>query len=1079
MMRSVNISRAVAGPIVLALLVACTHGLSASPVPRPEHPRPGFQRDAWLSLNGTWDFALLDKPGEDPKDVTFDKKIVVPFPWQSRLSGVAAVKDGVGWYRREITVPPEWKGRRVFLRFDAVDQEAVVWLDGTRLGENKVAYTPFEFDITDRVAWGKSQQLVVRAVDLGSPSYPKGKQEGWYTPTGGIWQTVWLEARPAAHIDYFRVLPDVKGGAASFELDLRGDAADEVEVTVRSESDAFPAATTRTRLSGGKGSAGVTVRVRQPKLWHPDSPNLYEAVVEARSGKTVDVARTYFGLREVSRGKWRKLPYEYILLNGEPIYLRTALDQSFNPEGLYTAPSDAFLRRDMEIAKQSGLNGLRIHIKTEEPRRLYWADKLGVLILADIPNLGSHPPQGEKRCNWENTWRGAIRRDFNHPSIIAWVLFNETWGIRHDDVWDAWIEALYRETKKLDPTRLCEDNSPCRSDHVVTDINSWHFYINSYEAARAHIKNVVDSTHASSSFNYVKGRKQGIEPLINSEYGGIGAGSGDADISWCLKFLTNELRRYPKICGYVYTELTDIEWEHNGIVNYDRSAKEFGYDAFCPEMKVADIFAADFICMDSPPCPTRKPGDTVEVPLSFSHFSRQRLDRAKLVWQFDGVDRFGNPSEGLGAGRVEFIPKQYAVIPLPTIRIKLPNEQMVAALWCCVLAPDGRVVARNYVNLDVFEGPQGRVEVLDPRTVAVRWDPMLEEVSWPPPISPPDALALDKRAFEGSGEITYRIAWPDGVDPRYVVQISLLAEMAARAGKAKYDWPGPKGNHNYPQTQARKSPTDVEVLLGGEVIGRRTLADDPADARGVLSHVHGYDSGSYGYLESIVIEREVLRRIMAKVIAASSAGIVPALELTLRVPAGAEHRGGLAIFGDRLGRYPTDPTLIFVSRKPLTLKLDRKAAALKWLPVVPTALEGGSTWRYTTKSPQGEWFGASFDDSSWQEGRGGFGRAGTPGARIGTAWETSAIWLRKTFELPGDPVGRAAILRFHHDEDITVYLNGHDILRRKGYRTDYTTETLSAEVAGYLRKGKNLLAVRCRQTGGGQFVDFGLSVLAR
>lgn len=1053
---------------------------AAGEVPRPEHPRPQFERTEWINLNGTWQFALKDKSTDDPGAIAFDRKIVVPFPWQSRLSGVAEIRDGVGWYKREIRVPDAWKGRRVFLRFEAVDQEATVWLDGKRIGENKVVYIPFAIDITDRVRWGESQTLVVRAVDLGSTDYPKGKQQGWYTPSGGIWQTVWLEARPATYIDHFQVYPDLLSGAATYSIWLKSTAqTGPVTVSLRSPSGAFPTATGTTAIVGGEGVIRLTARPKDVKRWHPDTPHLYDAILEAKADGGTDTVKTYFGLREVTRAKWKDNDYEYILLNGEPIYLRTALDQSFNPEGIYTAPTDAFLRRDMEIAKEAGLNGLRIHIKIDEPRRLYWADKLGVLLLYDIPNMGSHPPKDNKQCNWEDTWRGAIRRDFNHPSILMWVLFNETWGIRHDARWDAWIEELYHKTKIMDPTRLCEDNSPCRLDHVITDVNSWHFYINDYERARGHIRNVVKSTHPGSSFNYVKGRTQNAEPLINSEYGGISAGAGDGDISWCVKYLTNELRLHPKICGYVYTELADIEWEHNGIVNYDRSAKFFGYDAFCPDMTIADVFAADFICLDSEPCPRLKPGEAITVPLKFSHFGRRPIQSATLVWRLDGVDRFGAELLALGGGQYKFVPKQYDVIDLPALKMVAPKEQMVCALWCAVMDADKRVVARNYLNLDVIGESQRRIEIPDPRTLVVRWDPILADVTWPPTPSPPEVSGLEKRWVEGAGALRYRLVWPEPIEPKEVTRLELIAEIASRAGKAKYDWPFPKGNHNYPQTQERKFPSDVELILAGKRVARFTLPDDPADARGVLSHAHGHDPGSYGYLRTLVLQGEELDGVMDAVAEQRAADKSKPIDLVLRVPADAPNQNGVAVFGDRLGRYPVDPTLVLCTRRPHKIDAVAAAARMQWRVVVPTAEEGKIMWRYTSKRPKEGWQTIEFDDTSWEHGRSGFGKPGTPGARVFTKWERREIWLRKPFELTSEPVEGTAVLKVHHDEDVVVYLNGHRIFEEKGYLKQYKAMTLPPSASKHLRKGRNVLAVYCRQTRGGQFVDVGLSVLTR
>lgn len=1057
-----------------AVSYSVVHGAQASEaIPRSEHPRPMFERSAWMNLNGAWQFALKDKPDGEPRSIRFDKAIVVPFPWQSRLSGLELKKDGVGWYRRRIEVPTAWKGQRVYLRFEAVDQEATVWLDGKQVGENRVTYIPFAIDITDHVTWGQKQELVVRAVDFNSTDYPKGKQHNWYTHTGGIWQTVWLEARPGTHIDHFQVYPDIKAGTARFEIDLAGEGSVKANVAIASPDNAFPKVSGQATLTDGRGRVSLTVKVPEPKLWHPDSPHLYPAVITCQGGGATDTVKTYFGLREVSRAKWAGKDYEYILLNGEPLYLRTALDQSFNPDGIYTAPTDAFLRRDMEIAKEAGLNGLRIHIKIDEPRRLYWADKLGVIILYDIPNMGSHPPKDGKRCNWEDTWRGAIRRDFNHPCVLAWVLFNETWGIRHDATWDAWIEELYHETKRLDPTRLVEDNSPCRYDHVITDINSWHFYINDYHDARRHIRNVVKQTHPGSNFNYVKGRSQNAEPLINSEYGGISAGSGDGDISWCVKYLTNELRLHPKICGYVYTELDDIEWEHNGIVNYDRSAKEYGYDAWCPSMTLADVFAADFICMDVEPCPRCKPGQSLIVPLKFSHYDRRRIARAKLVWRLDGIDRFGEHHEGLGNGELRFVPKHYDVVDLPPIKTTLPKEQMIASLWCAVVADDGRVVARNYINVDVYDKAQPRVEVPEEHTLVVRWDPMLERVTWPPQVTPPGIAAFEKRFFERSGELTYRIELPETLKPDSIKRMVFSAEMAARAGAEKYDWPFPKGNHNYPQTQEEKFPSHIEVLLCGERVRGFVLPDDPADARGPLSHVAGVDPGSYGYLQKVTIEGEPLRRAMR----ACGSGDKQTLELVLRVPSDAKNKHGLAVFGDRLGRYPMDPTLKIVTRSRHGIRSGQVGRQMSWDKVVPAAMEGKPMWRYTTKRPGEDWTSPTVDDASWELGRAGFGKPGTPGARVFTKWDRREIWLRKAFTVEDADKVSAGLLTYHHDEDVEVYLNGRRILAKSGYVKTYQAELLGKEALRHLTSGRNVLAVYCRQTTGGQFIDVGLSLL--
>ena len=257
--------------------------------------------------------------------------------------------------------------------------------------------------------------------------------------------------------------------------------------------------------------------------------------------------------------------------------------------------------------------------------------------------------------------RGVIERDRNHPAIIAWCLFNETWGlgsgrdygqdyVQNPDT-QQWVLSMWHEVKeRIDPTRLVEDNSADKRDHVKTDLNSWHFYIDDYERARAHIDEVVENTQPGSPFNYVQGYEQDTAPLINSEYGAVSAGGGDRDISWGFRYLTTQLRRHEKIQGYIYTELSDIEFEHNGFYNYDRSPKEFGYDAFAPGMTVADLQGADFVGFDAPPVIVAEPNSTVSVPVFREPLlgPRRRADAERIA---GGGERSGR--RGQHAGRAQ------------------------------------------------------------------------------------------------------------------------------------------------------------------------------------------------------------------------------------------------------------------------------------------------------------------------------------------------------------------------------------------------------------------------------------------
>lgn len=1066
---------------------------SAEALPRPEHPRPDFRRERWVNLNGIWEFEF------DPKNEglqeqwartkrEWSRTLRVPFPWQAPLSGVADVEyQGAAWYRRTFTVPPEWRGWRVFLRFGAVDWFAQVWVNGDFVGEHEGGYSPFEFDITDFLREGQ-QTLVVRAFDDTSPEQPNGKQTGWYTRTGGIWQTVWLEARPSTYLDriHFVPLPGPPGqGQVLAKVRLFADRAGMARLRFETEDPPEPpkqwAASLPTpqvfdlTYPAGFSEHTLLLRVPEPRFWHPETPYLYfvRVTLEPVAGRMdtvlgMDVVHTYFGWRTVGVGQFAGQDFTFIALNGKPLYLLGALDQAFHPEGIYTYPSEEVLRGDLERAKEFGLNFLRIHIKVDEPRFLYWADRLGVALMCDMPNFQTYTETARRR--WEQTLREAIERDFNHPAIIAWCLFNETWGLGGNDYKQQrdrqlWVRAMVNLARRLDPTRLVEDNSVCLYDHVETDINSWHFYINDYEAARNHIAHVVANTFPGSSFNFAPGWKQGHQPLINSEYGGISAGSGDQDISWCFKYLTNELRKHAKIGGYVYTELMDIEWEHNGFMNYDRTVKEFGYEEVSPGFSLRDLNNPDFLVLDAPPHRIAEPGSLVETPVAFSHFSSNPTERGRLRWRLDGWDAFGERREGLDAGQREVSFRRWTVTPFGTITVRLPQERMLLTLTAWLEAEDGAVLARNYLNLETRR-PLPRRELLDERTLALRWEPgEFAQTSWREMFLYAQRMP-EKVWGQGRGFFEFRLRWPEGLDPSTLQGGILLLEAAAKAGKEKVEWPRYKPV-DYPQTDRTKWPTTLRVLVNGEVVHTQILPDDPADARGVLSHAAKFHPGSYGYLVRVSLPLEVLQRDRE------------GLSLRLEVPEGAEPAGGLALFGDALGRYPLDPTLILRTRIPLrkeqVLGDGSSVAVVGERPVrllVPTAEWGGARWRYTEKQPPQGWEQPGFDDSGWAEGTGGFGREGTPGAIVRTRWHSNNIWLRTTFRLESLP--RSALLRFHHDEDVEIFLNGHPLLQEKGYLTEYTERTLSPKALDLLRVGENVLAVHCRQTVGGQYIDVGL-----
>ncbi|MDE0672898.1 MAG: hypothetical protein OXH72_14270 [Caldilineaceae bacterium] len=884
--------------------------LSPMTIPRPEHPRPDFRREAWLNLNGTWHFSFDAMAyGEQLRwhqTGTVSRSgaaITVPFPWESRLSGQGRTDyKGAGWYEREVTIPAEWTGLEPVLRFGAVDWSARVWVDGRLVAENNNGFLPFEANLAGLAAPGETVRVTVRAYDIADAATLVGKQvPRWYTHSSGIWQTVWLEGRPAAHVQSVRFSPDIRNGQARAEVRIAAPKGTELELVLSSSKGLFESLSLPVTGEGNVSSHNLVLDIPDARLWSPDDPFLHDVDVALTSADgAADVVHTYFGMREIGRGKHGDNEYEYIHLNGDPIYLAGALDQAFHPDGLYTYPSDDVIRGDMELARAMGLNMLRCHIKINDPRYYYWADRLGVIIHYDMPSPDLDSPAMRRIC--EETVAGMIERDFNHPSIMLWVIFNETWGLSKLDTKDGqeWVRSIVNEARTLDPTRLVEDNSPCNYDHVETDVNSWHFYINDWAAARAHVQNVVDRTHPGSDFNYIgEGNVQDTQPLMNSEYGGISAAMGDMDISWCFKYLTTDLRRHDKICGYVYTELTDIEWEHNGFAKYDRSGKVFGYDSLVPDMSVADLNAPLFAGLDCPPCQTVRPRGNFAAWGFVSNWGPE-LAQAALEWEAVFTDSLGY-TRTWASGTMSVEPRRFGVVSSPEpVSFSAPDTTGLLTVILRLCDPDGNVLHRNYVNAEVWDGDGGA----EPRTLderlRVTWDPLdYVQASWPV-ASRGDAGG--KLAGNGPGSVSYRIRLPSTLSA--INGLEFLCEVGSRAsGMEKLSWPPRNWRSHTPQTmQDRQFPATVDVYLQDVKVDTWELPDDPADARGVLSHHRGVEPGSHGYLQRVSLRGERLADL----------NFEPGTsDLALRLDStGNGSPRGFSVYGARVGAWPLGPTIL-------------------------------------------------------------------------------------------------------------------------------------------------------------------------
>lgn len=931
--------------------------------PRPEYPRPERQRGTregydWLNLNGPWEFRFDgDRAGIDehwfaPAPGHWREQIIVPFCWESLAAwgdGEAAGNEHyhstrpflnplnvdrsnyriapryeVGWYRREVTLPDNetWHGRRAILTVGAADFFTDCWCNGTHLGHHEGGYTPFEFDLTDALErdprTGELRGTIVFRVEdpMDNREQPVGKQWRWYTPTSGIWQTVFIEPRSASHIESFRIVPDIDAGIARFHFVCREAAGMTVHVTV-----------TLPEGRGGQsadfdvtdGHAEGELHLDHLALWDPNHPHLYETVLTLqRDGSGIaDRVCTCFGMRKID-----SMPAEdpkapaVLRINNQPRYLRGALYQSYFPEGVYTAGSLDRIIGDLKAAKDFGFNFLRVHIKIDDPQVYHWADKLGLLIMADFPNFGEGGDTDTGHRRFEVMMRKGIERDYNHPCIFAWCLFNETWGFGgqvgfvdlispldgpataaatlpgpqsklRNLASHAWVRDMWELAKSLDATRLIEDMSVCHWGHLEyflhgdTDINSWHFYSHDYNYAKKHIASVVENTYRGSEFNYVPGYAHGGEPLINSEYGGVGALDGDRDVSWSFKFLTNELRRHGAISAYIYTELTDLEWEYNGFLNYDRSPKRFGYDP-------RTINAADQLPVNAPPIQKVSPGATIVIPVASSHYSVTRRENVTLRWRLSGIDTVGRLHQDLLAGEMPIDFPHRRVITVARLELEMPGFPVLATLSLDAVAPDGSVIARNFVDMLVANHYPPAREQADRATILRLPPQSWAEARWRGGMSPRRTAAAGDACW-GRGSGFFRWDFPlEGLRMADARRVRVLCEVSSCRPDAS-------------QTDCDAFPSDLVLSANGIPLVRTKLSNHPHDSTGSLSYLRD-GKGAYGYLLRAVAEGPTLERLRQS--------LDTHLRVTLEVPADTADRGGLTVYGSECGRAPICPTVI-------------------------------------------------------------------------------------------------------------------------------------------------------------------------
>lgn len=585
--------------------------ITAFAIPRAEYPRPQFERNAWINLNGEWtysfDFGGSGLEREWFKSTGFDQKIIVPFCPESKLSGVE-YKDFINhmWYHRTISIPQDWSNKQVLLNFGAVYYKSEIYIDGVFAARHFGGTSSFQVDITPYVKAGQTHNLVVYVEsDVRSTHQPSGKQNLQfasygcnYTRTTGIWQTVWLEAVHPEGLQSVQMIPDIDQQQLIIRPRFYKELGGKLEVTLKDNGKVVSKETV-----AANSLSTVILPVKKMKTWSPENPFLYDVELRVidKAGNVVDEVKSYAGMRKVH------IEGKKIYLNNQPYYQRLVLDQGFYPDGIWTAPSDEALKKDIQLSMEAGFNGVRLHQKVFEERFYYWADKLGYLTWGEASSWGMDCNDIETARNFITEWTEIVERDRNHPSILIWTPTNEEfWPDRVQ--YPRLMQDLYKLTKAIDPTRPFHGTSG--GSHIATDIWTVH----NYEQDPAKLKDLlyndgklmeapkweIQLMPKNIGFNGLKYTDQYTfpqykhdMPYLIDEFGGIKWNPSQQmesaqNTSWGygepphsleefytrLEGLVNTvLSLSDHVWGYCYTQLTDVEQEQNGIYYYDRSPK--------------------------------------------------------------------------------------------------------------------------------------------------------------------------------------------------------------------------------------------------------------------------------------------------------------------------------------------------------------------------------------------------------------------------------------------------------------------------------------------------------------------------
>lgn len=840
-------------------------------------PSPDKYRSDWKSLNGIWEFSF-DKP-------IYDKEINVPFSWACPLSGIDEPdKKGTGYYRKyEDYIKTK---DRLFIVFEGVDYECEVRVNGVYVGFHIGGYSCFEFDITDVWKNGETNEICVKATDNDLSHQMYGKQG--YGNSRGIWQDVYLQERPQSYIDKFTISTEIDG-MITFDIKTCGEFD---KISVETEIGIFDSK-----------SNHFSFKIDNPVLWDTENPYLYDCKIMLYNGTEIDEVNTYFGIREVGYDDFDGK--KYITLNKKPLFVLGALDQSFHPDGFYTFPNTDYAKDEIIRAKRLGLNCLRIHIKTEDRRKLYWADKLGVLIMEDIPCFWGEPTQIAREY-FEKQMYEIVDRDINHPSVFYWVIFNETWGLKskigeneteYKNETQEWVRRLYHDLKEYDSTRLVEDNSPCHKDHVETDVNSWHFYRNGYETVKTECERVSKKFIVGSSENYIGENRMTDVPVINSEcgnYWNIEGSAGDSDFSWHYKYMMNEFRLHEKIGGFIFTEFKDVPNEFNGLYRIDDTPKFFGYENYIKDMSINDLHSMDYIGFDFPPMVSINASEIVSFPLFISSMSdKYHGTDMKICWEAE-LKKSDGTSVIYDKGTRQISYSNYGTTMFDKLNLTMPNMDGIVVVKLYLKDTCENIVMRNFLLFDVIKNDEHiGIDVLKTEGFLKTWY----------------VQNKNKLNCIGNGSVLFELDkanLPVGENGTEVIfEASSRRIMKREINDENYDLSrtdleyirgykvdrGENPNSFY-MTGPQKHSSKIMIFANEIKISEIKLEDCPADSTGCLSWLYQNDdkcldeAGSYGYIVKIHIDKQLIDRL-------------PQI-FNIRI----EAEDGISIFGRKSGAYP-------------------------------------------------------------------------------------------------------------------------------------------------------------------------------